>query len=111
MFSLPASHSAEVNQQMVTSTLQDKVINNITELYTFMDTSDATLGLKVLGEGGDEEENAGHDEHHAEHAGEALSATNGIQYCPQFIVTDNQLPLKELSKRLAPAGCASWCAK
>jgi dynein heavy chain len=51
--------------------MQDKVINSITELYTFMDTSDATLGLKVLGEGGDEEENAGHGEHQADHAGAA----------------------------------------
>lgn len=30
--------------------LQDKVVNSISELYSFMDSADATLALKVLGE-------------------------------------------------------------
>lgn len=30
--------------------LQDKVINSISELYSFMDGADGTLALKVLGE-------------------------------------------------------------
>lgn len=30
--------------------LQDKVVNSISELYSFMDGADATLTLKVLGE-------------------------------------------------------------
>lgn len=30
--------------------VQDKVVNSISELYSFMDSADATLALKVLGE-------------------------------------------------------------
>lgn len=35
--------------------LQDKVVNSISELYSFMDGADSTLARKVLGEGGAEE--------------------------------------------------------
>ncbi len=34
---------------------QEKVINSITELYTFMDSSNQTLDLKVMGEGAEDE--------------------------------------------------------
>jgi hypothetical protein len=30
--------------------VQDKVVNSISELYSFMDSADSTLALKVLGE-------------------------------------------------------------
>lgn len=40
--------------------LQDKVVSSISELYSFMDASDATLARKVLGEGAiDQDEAAG----------------------------------------------------
>lgn len=34
---------------------QEKVINSITELYSFMDSSNQTLDLKVMGEGAEDE--------------------------------------------------------
>ncbi|PNW78281.1 hypothetical protein CHLRE_09g403800v5 [Chlamydomonas reinhardtii] len=40
---------------LFTHYLQEKVVNSITELYTFMDTSNSTLDLKVMGEGVEEE--------------------------------------------------------
>lgn len=43
------------------------MVNSISELYTFMDNSDATLGRKVLGEGV-EEDGEVHD-HYAELSG------------------------------------------
>jgi hypothetical protein len=48
------------------------VVNSISELYTFMDNSDATLGRKVLGEGVDEDGEV-HD-HYAELSGGLSSA-------------------------------------
>lgn len=41
--------------------LQDKVINNVNELYSFMDGADTTLARKVLGEGVTEEEEEQHE--------------------------------------------------
>lgn len=35
---------------LFTHYLQNKVVNSISELYSFMDSADATLALKVLGE-------------------------------------------------------------
>jgi dynein heavy chain len=40
---------------LFTHYLQDKVVNSITDLYAFMGTSNATLDLKVMGEGGEDE--------------------------------------------------------
>eukprot|EP00879_Flechtneria_rotunda_P005416 GHRR01005708.1.p1 GENE.GHRR01005708.1~~GHRR01005708.1.p1 ORF type:complete len:1495 (+),score=578.36 GHRR01005708.1:300-4784(+) len=40
---------------LFTHYLQDKVVNSISELYSFMDSADATLARKVLGEGGEEQ--------------------------------------------------------
>lgn len=45
--------------------LQDKVVSSISELYSFMDASDATLARKVLGEGASEQ--AADDASGAEH--------------------------------------------
>ncbi len=47
---------------LFTHFLQEKVVNSISELYTFMDKSNATLELKVLGEVAEDAE-----EHHGEH--------------------------------------------
>lgn len=48
---------------------QEKVVNSITELYTFMDTSNSTLDLKVMGEGVEEEPEY-HPDQDPEEAGE-----------------------------------------
>lgn len=40
---------------LFTHYLQEKVVNSISELYSFMDKSNSTLDLKVLGEVADEE--------------------------------------------------------
>lgn len=55
---------------------QDKVVNSITELYAFMDSSNSTLDLKVLGEGG-EEDAVHHDQEDGEEAGEEEARTGG----------------------------------
>lgn len=51
--------------------LQDKVVNSISELYSFMDGADATLARKVLGEGGEEEGIEATSPHTAEEDAEA----------------------------------------
>ncbi len=52
------------------------MVNSITELYSFMDSSNNTLDLKVLGEGSEEEEL--HAEEDSEEAGACRCA---LQQC------------------------------
>lgn len=52
---------------LFTHYLQEKVVNSISELYNFMDNSNTTLDLKVLGEVAEEEsEHAGEEEEEEE---------------------------------------------
>jgi hypothetical protein len=56
--------------------LQDKVVSSISELYSFMDASDATLARKVLGEGASDQQadEAGAAEHGEQAEGDAGEA-------------------------------------
>lgn len=63
--------------------LQDKVVNSTSELYSFMDSADATLALKVLGEVDENGEPIGQHGEEGGHAGTMCTkSTLDKQKCP-----------------------------